>query len=67
MECIVNVVGAEAYKAAVLKVKSKIEKEKIDPTQQVRRVIEYVSHALIRMSQALNVDRYEELMKLVII
>lgn len=35
MECIVNVVGAESYKAAVLQVKNKIEKSKVDPTKQV--------------------------------
>lgn len=46
MECIVNVVGAESYKAAVLQVKNKIEKSKVDPTKQ-----------------ALNLDRYEELMQ----
>jgi hypothetical protein len=45
-ECIVNVVGMDAYEAAVLQVKNKMEKSKIDPTKQ-----------------ALNLDRYEELMQ----
>ena len=33
--CIVNVVGMDAYEAAVLQVKNKMEKSKIDPTKQV--------------------------------